>query len=97
MRTRDEIIYAFTPQEKLGPVQKAALQRMDTAFKELATDVLDNVPETADRTSALRKILEAKMMCSQAITHPPTEKKQTVITRKADINAKEETADATNA
>lgn len=77
MRTRDEVLYAFTPQKKLDPGQIARLQKIEMNFKELATDILEFCPETPDRTVAFRKLLESKMACSQAITHVlPTKAKQ---------------------
>lgn len=72
MRNREEVVHAFTPNPKLNEIQKQALLRTEMAFKELATEVVDLVPECADRTAALRKLLEAKMTCVQAITHANT-------------------------
>ncbi len=70
MRTREEVIHAFTPVgAKLDEVQRMALLKTENAFKDLATDLIDFLPECADRTAALRKLLEAKMTCTQAITH----------------------------
>lgn len=69
MRTVAEINYAFTPVAKLSEIQRSAMLKTEIAFKELATDIADLVPECPDRTAALRKLLEAKMTCTQAITH----------------------------
>jgi hypothetical protein len=69
MRTRDEVIKAFTPAGKLDSVQQSALLKVEVAFKECAVEAFDMVPECPDRTAALRKLLEAKMTCIQAITH----------------------------
>ena len=69
MRTRDEVIHAFTPVMKLSEGQKMRLLKLEVAYKDLATEILDLVPESADRTSALRKLLEVKFTTSQAITH----------------------------
>lgn len=73
MRTAKEVTYEFTPQGKLEPVATNKLLKIETAFKDLATDIIDLVPECAHRTAALRKLLEAKMTCSQAISHPPVQ------------------------
>jgi len=70
MRTRSEILDAFTAVKKVDPGQQARLTKIESAFKELSTDILDLVPESADRTVAMRSLLNAKFMCSQAITHP---------------------------
>lgn len=69
MRTQPEIKYAFEPQ-KLSETQKHLILKTEMAFKELAETIIDLAPETADRTAALRKVLEAKFMTVQAITHP---------------------------
>jgi hypothetical protein len=69
MRTQQEVVHAFTPNDKLDTVQKNCILKIQNNFKDLATDVIDLVPDSPDRTSALRKILEAKFNCIQAITH----------------------------
>lgn len=69
MRTREDVIDAFTPKHKLSEGQKQRMLRLEVLMKETATEVLDLVPECADRTAALRKMLEAKRTLTQAITH----------------------------
>ena len=69
MRTKAEITHAFTPNTKLSVAQKQILLNLQVAFIDFATMIQSEVPECADRTSALRKLLEAKFMCSQAVTH----------------------------
>lgn len=69
MRTREEVVSAFTPVVKLSEVQKTAILKLEIAFRDLATDIVDLVPETPDRTAALRKLLESKFTCTQAVTH----------------------------
>jgi len=69
MRTLDEALYAMRPVGKLNQVSQQALLHIENSFIELTRDIFRHVPECADRTSALRKLLEAKMMCSQAISH----------------------------
>lgn len=69
MRTKEEVVHAFTPVGKLDVVTEQKLLKMQTLFKEAAAEILDLVPESADRTAALRKLLEAKMTCVQALTH----------------------------
>lgn len=70
MRTREEVAHAFTPQ-KVNPSQEQRILRMNIAFKDLADEVAELAPESADRTAALRKLLVAKMMVIQAISHEP--------------------------
>lgn len=71
MLTRDEVVFAFTPvpPNTIDEGQKMRMLKIETNFLELATDIIDLVPVSADRTAALRKLLEAKWTCSQAITH----------------------------
>lgn len=69
MRTSAEVLHAFTPVGKLPPGHTQRLLRMETLFKDAALEIVDLVPESADRTAALRKLLEAKMTCVQAISH----------------------------
>lgn len=74
MRTADEVKYAFTAVGKLDTGLSQRILRLEIAFRELASEVFDLVPESADRTAALRKLLESKMTCVQAISHyKPTE------------------------
>ena len=77
MRTKLEVEKAFTPVGKLSAEQGIRLMKITNAFKDLATDIIDLVPEAADRTSALRKLLNAKFECVQAITHSAELTKQT--------------------
>lgn len=72
MFNRAQILDAFTPNAKPSQVDKQALLIIENAFKDVATDIEKHVPCTPDRTSALRKLLEAKWSCAQAITHPHT-------------------------
>lgn len=69
MRTKEEVDFAFTPVAQLTPSQKQYLYKIELLFKDAANDVIEYVPDSADRTSAIRKLLEAKLMCTQAITH----------------------------
>ncbi len=69
MRTKLEVLNAFTPNPRLTQVQNMALMKTNKAFQDLAVELIDLVPECADRTAALRKLLESKFTCIQAITH----------------------------
>lgn len=71
MNTLDEVKYAFNPvpAKQLTEVAKVSIVKIEMAFTTLASEILDLVPESADRTSAIRRILEAKFMSVQAITH----------------------------
>lgn len=70
-KTQEDVKKAFhpIPSKELTEEMKARITRIEYAMVELATEVLDLVPESADRSAALRKILEAKFTCVQAITH----------------------------
>ena len=69
MRTQEEVRHAFSPVGKLDPAQTARVQKLTVAFNELATEMLDLIPESSDRTSAMRMLLESKFMAVQAVTH----------------------------
>lgn len=75
MRTKPEVIAAFTPNQHLEPGQKARILKIQNAYLDLATDIIDLVPDGPDRTSALRKLLDSKFTAVQAITHPHTVQK----------------------
>ena len=69
MRTREEIKYEFTPAGNLDQTRSMKMLKINNQFLDLALDVEDLVPNCPDRTAALRKIMEAKFTCVQAITH----------------------------
>lgn len=74
MRSPEEVKHAFTPVgNKLSEGQKMRLLKIQNLMTETALEVLELVPNCADRTSGLRKLLEAKFVFTQAITHnaPP--------------------------
>ncbi len=72
MRTKEEIAFAFTPVVKLGVTQQQLLLRTQILFKDTATELADLIPDSADKTDAMRKLLEAKFMFIQALTHDRT-------------------------
>jgi hypothetical protein len=69
MRTREEVKHAFTPVTKLDQVKLSTMLQLQMRFLDLADDIMLNVPECPDRTAALRKLLECKFTCIQAVTH----------------------------
>lgn len=69
MRTKEEVVHAFTPVGKLDPSNTQKILRVEVLMRETAQELMDLVPESADRTTAMRKLLEAKMTCVQAISH----------------------------
>ncbi len=69
MRTVQEVTHAFTPVGKLDPATAQRIYLVQVAFIEFAKEILELVPECADRTAAMRKLLEAKMSSVQALTH----------------------------
>lgn len=76
MKTNEEIKHAFAPVGGLGSTASHKLMKVEAAFKECATEVLDLVPDCADREFILRQLLGCKMWASQAISHelPPPKK-----------------------
>lgn len=76
MRTREEVKRAFQPIEgKPSLVQSQAIMKITAAYQDLADQVMVDVPECADRTAAVRKLLESKFTAIQAITHTGYEPK----------------------
>ncbi len=69
MRTLEEVKDAFTPVGPLTATQQMRLLKLEKMFREAAADVVDLVPESENRTAAIRKMLEAKFTCVQEITH----------------------------
>lgn len=69
MRSLDEVVAQFTPVGNLGGVAKQRIYKLGLAFQELATEIIDLAPENASRTIALNKLLEAKFLATQAVTH----------------------------
>lgn len=69
MRTLEEATAAFKPVTNLGDDQRGALTIIESQFLNLVEHVFSEVPATADRAAAVRKLLEAKWTCVQAITH----------------------------
>lgn len=69
MRTREEVRFAFSPVGKLGQSETQRILRIEVLMKDTASELMDLVPESADRTAAMRKLLEVKMTCVQAISH----------------------------
>jgi hypothetical protein len=96
MRTKDEVMKYFTPVGKLDPGAQQRMLRTEIAYRELATEMYDLLPDGPDKTAALRKLHESKMTCVQAITHAqvsapaqaakPSQEKQT--NGESDSNAK---------
>lgn len=69
MRSREEVIAAFRPVEKLDSVRQMKMMHIQKEMEDTALAIMDYVPDCADRTAALRKLLECKQTCVQAITH----------------------------
>lgn len=69
MKTVEEIKHAFQPAGKLDPGQSQRALRLQNAAQMLAEEIIDLVPECADRSHALRLVLDAKFWGTQAITH----------------------------
>lgn len=69
MRTKEETSKSFGPPMKLDAVGAMKMMKLNERFKDIAFEVLDLVPEGANRTAAIRKLLEAKMTCVHAISY----------------------------
>lgn len=68
MRTIDEIKHAFQPQ-KTDQGQTHRILKIQAALQLAAEEILDLVPECADRTHAMRLLLDVKFWSVQAISH----------------------------
>lgn len=86
---RSDLEKMFTPIEPrfLTETQKAVLVKLQRQFLDVATDILADIPESAQRTKAFWKLLEVKTLCSHAVTHVGYEK---VITKEIKTNANKE-------
>lgn len=78
MRDLFSVKHAFTSQA-IDKVQQQKILKLETGFVDLAKEIVDLCPDNADRTAALRKLLNAKMECVHSITHqlqvqPPPQK-----------------------
>lgn len=71
MRTLLEIKHAFNavPANQLSEGQKMCMLKLTKNIEDLAGDIFEFVPESADRTHALRLLLDCKFWSIQAITH----------------------------
>jgi hypothetical protein len=69
MQNVESVQKAFTPVEKLADHPRFLMQSISTSYKDLAQEIVQNVPATADRERALDALLTAKLMTIQAITH----------------------------
>ena len=71
MNTIEMIKHAFQPvgTNRMDAGQTQRIMKIQNAAQEFAEEILDLVPECADRTHAMRLCLDAKMWCVQAIAH----------------------------
>lgn len=69
MNTIEQLKFAFQPVPRLDPGQTQRVMKIAIAAQVLAEELLDLAPECADRTHAIRLILDAKFWAVQAITH----------------------------
>lgn len=76
MRTKKEVEHAFTPVKTLTQSQQQMIYLLQKAQTDNALEVMELVPDCADRTAGMRLLLQAKQIFIQAITHqPPVEAK----------------------
>ena len=66
--TDTEVLSWFCPQPVEG-VNLAKLERLRLSYESCAQDVLDIVPQSADRTTALRELASASRTAVFAFTH----------------------------
>lgn len=71
MRTKEEAVKAIQPAPKLSPSQQQRMLNIQKRFEDITEEIFENVPDCADRTSGMRKLLDAKMTLVHAITHSP--------------------------
>lgn len=71
MKTVDDLKHAFQPvsPNSMDAGQRQRLMTLQNRAQEFAEDILDLVPDCADRTHALRLVLDSKFWGVQAITH----------------------------
>ena len=71
MRTKEEVVKAFTPisNTEFTNVKRQKVTLLQQACIDFAATLIDLVPDSADRTASMRKLMEIKMTCTQAITH----------------------------
>lgn len=78
IKTLDDVKKEFlpVPAKELTEPMKARITRLELAFVNMGHEMIDLVPDSAHRTSAFRKLIEAKFTCVQAITHVATVTKE---------------------
>lgn len=95
LETLEDIKHEFYPisNSELTEVKRACIEKVQRALADVAHEVLEYVPKSSHRSTALRKILEAKFDCVQAITHVNPEIKEAVQGNKPEgkNNGKEKT------
>lgn len=77
MKTQNEVASAFAPTARLSSLSGMAVLKVEVAFRELATEILELVPDSPGRITALYKLLDAKTACVQAITGEMTKSTET--------------------
>lgn len=69
MKTLAEKLAAVSTQEKLSEVQKSAVFKLDFVFKDFLAEIEVLVSDNPYAMAAFVKILEAKLLYVQSITH----------------------------
>jgi hypothetical protein len=70
------ILKEFSPADKLDQVQRQKIMNLEVAFKELAGEIADSVPDGVSKLSAIKSLLDAKFYCVHAISHAKQVKKE---------------------
>ena len=72
MKTLEEAKFAFSHITDLSAAQTSQLSIFNKCFQDLLASIYMEIPESADRTYAARKLWEAKAAVVQAVTHGVT-------------------------
>lgn len=74
MNTLEDVIKTFEHNGKFSPglseTKKYLVQALSNSFKELAKEIVLDVPDSKVRSEALASLLEAKWACMVAIEKP---------------------------
>ena len=86
LKTLEDIRHEFypVPSSEMTEVRRACIEKIQRALADAAHEILEFVPDSSHRSTALRKILEAKFDCVQAITHTKPEVKEATMGNKKD-------------
>lgn len=76
MYSTHDVQHEFTAARVDDPSAKQHILRLEVAFRDLAVEITDLVPNNASRRDALKKLLVAKWTATHAISHHQTTTKE---------------------